>query len=45
MAGMGDKVIHFYFGVNLERVWLTITEDIPEIKPLIKKVLDNYKNI
>lgn len=29
MAGMRDKVIHFYFGVNLEIVWLTITEDIP----------------
>ncbi|MEN4006837.1 MAG: DUF86 domain-containing protein [Methanobacteriaceae archaeon] len=45
MAGMRDKVIHFYFGVNLERVWLTVTEDIPEIKPLIEKVLYDYKKL
>ncbi len=40
MAGMGDKVIHFYFGVDLKTVWLTATEDIVEIKPLIKEVLE-----
>lgn len=40
MAGMRDKVIHFYFGVDLEIVWLTATEDIMEIKPLIKDVLE-----
>ena len=40
IAGMRDKVIHFYFGVNLERVWLVIKEDIPQIKPLLKKILE-----
>lgn len=39
IAGMRDKVIHFYFGVNLERVWLVIKEDIPALKPLIQNVL------
>ena len=39
MAGMRDKVIHFYFGVNPERVWLVVKEHIPQIKPLIKKAL------
>lgn len=38
MAGMRDKVIHFYFGVNLERVWLVVKEDIPQLKPLIRKI-------
>jgi uncharacterized protein with HEPN domain len=42
MAGMRDKVIHFYFGVNLESVWLTASKDIPEIKPLLEKVLEEY---
>ncbi|NYB51348.1 MAG: DUF86 domain-containing protein [Methanobacteriaceae archaeon] len=42
IAGMRDKVIHFYFGVDLEIVWLTITKDIPEIKTIIKKVLEDY---
>lgn len=43
MAKMRDKVIHFYFDINLEIVWLTITKDIPEIKPLILKVLEDNK--
>lgn len=43
IAGMRDKVIHFYFGVNLERVWLVVKEDIPQIKPHITKVLGDLK--
>lgn len=44
IAGMRDKVIHFYFGVNLESVWETVKEDIPKIKPLFKKVFEELKN-
>ncbi|NYB26489.1 MAG: DUF86 domain-containing protein [Methanobacteriaceae archaeon] len=40
MARMRDKIIHSYFGVDLEIVWLTITEDVPEIKPLIERVYE-----
>lgn len=39
MAGMRDKVIHEYFGVKIERVWLTVKDDIPRIKPLFQKML------
>ena len=39
MAGMRDKVIHEYFGVNIERIWLTIKEDVPKIRPSIEKLL------
>ena len=41
---MRDKLIHFYFGVNLEKVWLVLKEDIPTLKPAIQKVLDDMKN-
>jgi len=44
IAGMRDKVIHFYFGVNLERVWMVVKENIPQIKPHIKRALENLKN-
>jgi len=39
MAGMRDKTVHEYFGVDLKVVWKAATEELPRIKPLIKKVL------
>ena len=29
MAGIRDKLIHEYFGVNFEVLWKTIKEDFP----------------
>ncbi|MCK4527081.1 DUF86 domain-containing protein [candidate division WOR-3 bacterium] len=43
IAGMRDKVIHFYFGINLERVWLVVKEHIPQIKPHIKEIFNNLQ--
>jgi len=39
MAGMRDKLIHFYFGVDYKLVWETIKSRIPKIKLEIKKIL------
>lgn len=39
MAGMRDKVIHFYFGVDKETVWLVVKDRIPTILPLIEEIL------
>ncbi len=41
MAGMRDKLIHFYFGVNYELLWQTIRNRIPEIKPVILQILQD----
>jgi len=41
MAGMRDKLIHEYFGVNLDVVWKTVQEEIPPLKPLFEKMLEN----
>jgi len=40
MARMRDKIIHFYFGVDYEIVWKVIIQRLPQIKPLIKKLLE-----
>ncbi len=41
MAGMRDKLIHEYSGVDLETVWKTATEDLPSIKSMISSVLED----
>lgn len=40
MAGMRDRLIHFYFGVDHRLVWMTIKERLPELKQQIKRILD-----
>jgi len=39
MAGMRDRLIHFYFGVDYQLVWTAIKERIPLVKGYIKKIL------
>ncbi|MGD0451532.1 MAG: DUF86 domain-containing protein [Candidatus Bathyarchaeia archaeon] len=43
MAGMRDKVIHEYFGVDLKRVWNTVNNDLPALEPLFEKMLEENK--
>lgn len=42
ISGMRDKIIHHYFGVDYEAVWLTVTTDIPDLKEKIRRILDQY---
>ncbi len=42
IAGMRDKLIHAYFGVNLPLVWETVKKDLP---PLKKQVLFLLKGL
>lgn len=39
MAGMRDKLIHFYFGVDYILVWRAINESLPHVKQEIQKIL------
>jgi len=43
MAGMRNKLIHEYFGVDIEILWQTIKEDIPSLEPLIIEVKQHLK--
>lgn len=41
MAGMRDRLIHAYFGVDQDLVWQAITERMPKVKPLLLEMLDS----
>ncbi len=45
MTGMRDKLIHDYFGVSLEVVWLTVKKDLPEMEKAIKEMLNDISNL
>lgn len=39
IAGMRDKLIHHYFQVDLDQVWLTATGDIPVFRAQIEIIV------
>jgi uncharacterized protein with HEPN domain len=41
MAGMRDRLIHFYFGVDHRLVWQTITDRLPQLARQIRHILEN----
>lgn len=42
-AGMRDKLIHQYFGVDMKIVWETSREDITELKREILRILESLE--
>lgn len=41
IVGMRDKLIHQYFGVNIDLVWETVKRDIPELERNIVGMLNS----
>lgn len=44
MAGIRDKLIHHYFGVNLDVVWGVVTLELPELASQIEEILQDEQN-
>jgi len=38
MYGLRNRIVHNYEGVNLRLVWEIISEDIPKLRDLLKKI-------
>jgi len=41
MAGVRDKLIHDYFGVNFDIVWQIVHDELPEVGVKIGQILDS----
>lgn len=45
IAGMRDKLIHEYFGVDEKIVWKAALEELPPLKGLFQKILEKEQSI
>lgn len=44
MAGVRDRLIHHYFGVNLDIVWAIVTVELPKVALRLEKILEQEGN-
>ena len=40
MAGARDRLIHHYFGVNLDIVWQIVTIELPQVASQLQNIED-----
>lgn len=43
IAGMRDKLVHHYFGVDWEVVWIVLVEKIPPLREDVKGLIDEVE--
>lgn len=44
MAGMWDKVTHFYFGIDREAIWIAVKERIPSLMPTMEQIQNDLNS-
>lgn len=45
IAGMRDRLVHQYFGVNLDLVWATAKKNLPELENQVTEMLRKTREI
>ena len=45
ISGFRDVIVHGYFEVDLDKVWVVIKEDLPTLKQQIQKIKKDFKKM
>lgn len=40
IAGLRDKLIHFYFGINWDIVWSVVKDKLPVLKETVNEIIE-----
>ncbi|MBM4307713.1 MAG: DUF86 domain-containing protein [Deltaproteobacteria bacterium] len=43
VIGMRNRLIHVYFDIDLDRVWDTITDDLPSVIAVLEKIVQKQE--
>jgi uncharacterized protein with HEPN domain len=43
IAGMRDKLIHYYFGVNYDILWQVIRNRLPDLREKVQTIMENLE--
>lgn len=44
IIGMRNRLIHVYFDIDLDRVWDTITDDLPPVIAVLERIIQKEEN-
>jgi uncharacterized protein with HEPN domain len=39
---MRDKLIHHYYGIDLEVIWNTLNEDLASLEKVVQELISDY---
>ena len=42
IEGLRHLIVHEYFGLDLERIWIVTQMDVPELKRIIEKLIKEF---